>query len=548
MILVHTRAGNEDSVSGSRCSSVHRSGLQQQLTYLSTDAPNILAEKTSRMSTTLMIQGTTSDAGKTTLVAGLCRVFARRGMQVVPFKPQNMALNSAVTEDGGEIGRSQALQALASGVQPHTDMNPILLKPNSDTGAQVIIQGQARTNMEARAYQEFKSKALDYVLQSYRRLCHRAELVLVEGAGSPAEINLRENDVANMGFAEAVDCPVILVADIDRGGVFAHLVGTLALLSPSEQDRVAGFVINRFRGDIALLEEGLHWLESRTDKPVLAVLPYLTNLRLDQEDAIDARQSPAEPGGLAIKVPVFPRISNHTDYDALRMHPQVDLTFVGEGESLAGADMVILPGSKSVRADLAWFKKQGFTEQIKRHLRYGGKLLGICGGFQMLGQQVCDPHGIEGPAGAESGLNVLDMQTRLAPGKKLELVEGTLCIGVGAAVKGYEIHCGSSQGSALDRPFIQFECGPEGALSADGLIAGTYVHGLFDCPDALGGVLEWAGLKQAKKIDRAQVREAELDRLADAIEQHMDWQKFVAAAGFRANLQPGGMTQDGVAS
>ena len=498
---------------------------------------------------TLMIQGTTSDAGKTTLVAGLCRVFARAGAHVSPFKPQNMALNSAVTEDGGEIGRSQALQACACGLQPHTDMNPILLKPNSDTGAQVIVQGKALDSMEAKAYQRFKSTAINYALQSYRRLHDQYELILVEGAGSPAEINLRENDVANMGFAEAVDCPVILLADIDRGGVFAHLVGTLELLSPSEQNRVVGFVINRFRGDIKLLENGLDWLEERTGKPVLGVLPYLHGLTLDQEDAIDTQQtdSPEEstPGApanwltqkssrLTIRVPVLPRISNHTDFDVLRIHPQVDLEFVGREGSLDGADLILLPGSKSVRADLTWLKERGFDRQIQKHLRYGGKLIGICGGFQMLGKSIADPFAIEGAAGTESGLGYLDMITELQQQKQLANVSGTLLLdGQKATVEGYEIHCGQSQGSAFERPLVRLQDRPEGAVSEDGQIVGTYLHGLFDHPHALQALLVWAGLSEPEKVDRNALREQQIERLADSVQEHIDWQKFASATGIK---------------
>jgi adenosylcobyric acid synthase len=351
---------------------------------------------------TLMVQGTTSDAGKSVLVAGLCRVLARRGCKVVPFKPQNMALNSAVTSDGGEIGRAQALQAIACKLQPHTDMNPILLKPSSDTGAQVIIHGKTVTELDARAFHDYKRVAMAAVLESHNRLRQQYDYIVVEGAGSPAEINLRENDIANMGFAEEVDCPVILIADIDRGGVFAHLVGTLQLLSESEQARIVGFVINRFRGDISLLQPGLDWLERFTNKPVLGVVPYLQGLHLDAEDAITTAQILNKyEKMLRVIVPVFSRISNHTDYDALRLHPQVDLQFVGPGQMPPEADLIILPGSKNVRMDLQWLRDNHWPGAILRHLRYGGKLIGICGGFQMLG------HGIDDPDGIVSGLGFL---------------------------------------------------------------------------------------------------------------------------------------------
>lgn len=311
--------------------------------------------------TTLMVQGTTSDAGKSTLVTALCRWLLRQGVAVVPFKPQNMALNSAVTADGGEIGRAQAVQAQACRLAPHTDMNPVLLKPNSDTGAQVIVHGRAVTSMNAVAYHDYKVIAMQAVLASHERLRQAYPVVMVEGAGSPAEINLRAGDIANMGFAEAVDCPVILIADINRGGVFAHLVGTLELLSPSEQARVKGFVINRFRGDIALLQPGLDWLEQRTGKPVLGVLPYVTDLHLEAEDAIDVRQAVKGERVLKVIVPVLPRISNHTDFDPLRLHPQVDLQFIGPGQPIPPADLIILPGSKSVRADLSQLRERAGT-------------------------------------------------------------------------------------------------------------------------------------------------------------------------------------------
>lgn len=491
-------------------------------------------KKAPRKTQTLMIQGTTSDAGKTTLVAGLCRVFARSGISVAPFKPQNMALNSAVTEGGGEIGRSQALQAYACGLEPHTDMNPILLKPNSDTGAQVIVQGEAIQNLEAQDYHRYKPIAMQVVRESHRRLVDQYELVLVEGAGSPAEINLRKGDIANMGFAEAVDCPVILVADIDRGGVFAHLVGTLELLSESEQNRVAGFVINRFRGDISLLEDGLAWLEQKTGKPVFGVLPYLKNLNLDAEDAVDAQQS-SEEAEINIKVVVFPRISNHTDFDALRLHPQVNLEYVGEhseaGNSLEGADLIILPGSKSVRADLSWMRAQGYDKQIEKHLRYGGKVLGICGGFQMLGEALVDDQGIEGQPGASEGLGYLELSTQLLPEKQLNQVSGKFAMGSGEHFSGYEIHCGQTRGAALENPLAYIDAEPEGAISADGKIAGTYVHGLLDEAEALAEILEWAGLQSPEALDRNVIRDADLDRLAECIVSNMDWQKFSSATG-----------------
>ncbi len=471
-------------------------------------------------SATLMVQGTTSDAGKSTLVAALCRIFKKRGISVVPFKPQNMALNSAVTTDGGEIGRAQALQAQAAGLQPHTDMNPILIKPTSDTKAQIIVQGKAITDMDAAVYHDYKARAMEFVLDSYQRLQTQYQIIVVEGAGSPAEINLRERDIANMGFAEAVDCPVILIADIDRGGVFAHLVGTLELLSESERARVVGFVINRFRGDIGLLQPGLDWLEQKTGKPVLGVIPYLHGLYLDAEDALtsSARKANAK---LRVAVLALPRISNHTDFDALRLHPEIDFTWVGPNQAIPGCDLLIIPGSKNVRADLQFLFEQDWDAGIQRHLRYGGKLVGICGGFQMLGEQIDDPLGIESAPGSSRGLGYFAMNTQLEAGKQLRQRRGYLW-DQQAAVVGYEIHCGISQGDALRNPVCYLQQGnesvAEGAISNDGQILGTYLHGLFDHPQALTRLLAWAGLQQAHSLAIDVVREASIERLAVVVE------------------------------
>lgn len=472
---------------------------------------------------TLMIQGTTSDAGKSILVTGLARVFKRLGYKVAPFKPQNMALNSAVTNDGGEIGRAQALQAQASGIDSNVHLNPVLLKPNSDLGAQVIIQGKAIGNMKAQHYHEFKPQAMKAVLDSHQRLAKEFELILVEGAGSPAEINLRKGDIANMGFAEAVDCPVILIADINRGGVFAHLLGTLELLSASEQQRVAGFVINRFRGDLDLLKPGLDWLEQRTGKPVFGVLPFLPDLTLDAEDSINTQQQ-LDKTGKTLKIVVcrLARISNHNDFDPLRQHPQVDLVFSPPEQTLPACDLVIIPGSKSVRQDLQQLQNSAWPAQLQRHLRYGGKLMGICGGFQMLGQTIKDPEGVESTAGISQALGFFDLETILTGQKQLSKVEGTL-IFQQAKVRGYEIHAGQTQGSALESPLLSLDNGlQEGAVSADQAIIGTYLHGLFDSPASLLSLLRWAGLPQAKQIrDYDAIREEQIDRLADSIEDNL---------------------------
>lgn len=470
---------------------------------------------------TLMVQGCTSDAGKSTLVAGLCRLLARRGVRVVPFKPQNMALNSAVTVDGGEIGRAQAVQAQAARLEPHTDMNPVLLKPASDTGAQIIIHGKALQNMDAVGYHGYKPLALKAVLQSYERLQSTYEAIVVEGAGSPAEINLRQNDIANMGFAEEVDCPVILIADIDRGGVFAHLVGTLELLSASERARIKGFVINRFRGDLSLLQPGLDWLEQRTAKPVLGVLPYLQQFHLDAEDAIATGQ---ERGQFKVVVPVLPRISNHTDFDALRLHPGVDLQFIaGPGEG-AAADLIILPGSKNVRDDLAWLRANHWDQTIARHLRYGGKVLGVCGGYQMLGQNIADPYGVEGQTGSAEGLGWLPIATTLQSDKILRRTAGELRLpGESTPISGYEIHNGTSAWLApCHQPLWLDGERADGCLSDDGQVLGTYLHGLFDTSAACAALLTWAGYREKPPVDMHQVREQALERLADTLAKHLD--------------------------
>ncbi|MGH8254892.1 MAG: cobyric acid synthase, partial [Steroidobacteraceae bacterium] len=417
---------------------------------------------------TLMIQGTSSDAGKSTLVAGLCRVLKRRGVRVAPFKPQNMSLNSAVAVDGGEIGRAQALQAQAAGIAPTSDMNPVLLKPQTDQGAEVIIQGRAIGVQEAVEYHDYKRIAREAVLASYRRLAAAYEVILVEGAGSPAEVNLRNNDIANMGFAEVIDCPVVLIADIDRGGVFAQLVGTMTLLEKSERDRVAGFVLNRFRGDRALLDPGLESLATYTAKPVLGVLPYLQGLHLDAEDAISRESIERARNTATLRVVVLPppRISNHTDFDPLRLHPQVDFHYAVDPGDLGGADLVILPGSKCVRADLAWLREHSWDRYLERHLRYGGKVIGLCGGFQMLGRTITDP-GIEGHAGMSESLGCLDLDTALQPEKQLRNVSGRLTL-EGARVRGYEIHMGQSSGAALEQALLVLDGErSEGAISKD---------------------------------------------------------------------------------
>jgi len=473
---------------------------------------------------TLMVQGTTSDAGKSILVTALCRILARHQLSVAPFKPQNMALNSAVTAEGGEIGRAQAVQAEACYLPASVEMNPVLLKPNSDIGAQVILNGKAIGNMKATEYHAFKPQLLNEVVKSHGQLQQKYRAVIVEGAGSPAEINLREHDIANMGFAEAVDCPVIIVADIDRGGVFAHLLGTYELLSASEKARVKGFVINRFRGDVSLLESGLDWLEERTGVPVLAVIPYVMNLHIEAEDAVNQQQKSDGSQQLKVVVPMYPRASNHTDFDVLRMHPQVDCEFLRDPQQFSGADLIVLPGSKNVRGDLDWLQQSGWDRVIQRHLRFGGKLIGICGGYQMLGEWIHDPEQIESAAGSSKALGILPMATTLTGNKMLRNVQGVLS-GSTTPVTGYEIHAGISTGPALEHPLFELnvdgETHTDGVRDPDGQVLGTYLHGVFDQPELLQAWLDWAGLDQQQSFDYPAFREAQINRLADAVEAVM---------------------------
>ena len=490
-------------------------------------------ERFYRAARTLMIQGTASGAGKSTLVAGLCRALVRRGIRVAPFKPQNMSLNSAVTPDGGEIGRAQALQAAAARVAPRIDMNPVLLKPASDTRAQVIVAGHPYAELEAGAYLSLKAVLLPRVLEAYERLRREFDFIVVEGAGSPAEINLRKDDIANMGFAEAIDCPVVLVADIDRGGVFAHIVGTLACLTGSEAARVHGFIINRFRGERALLDGGISWLEAQTGKPVFGVLPFLEALALDAEDALPAPDVSALNRPFRVVVPVYARISNHTDLDALRFHPGVEVRFVGPGEALPAAEIIVLAGSKNVRADLEELRARGWADEILRHLRYGGKVVGICGGMQMLGRSIADPRGVEGLPGTSPGLGLLDLDTVLEPRKELRNVSGTVFPGTAyeSSCRGYEIHMGVTRGRALERPAVLIEQRPDGALSDDDAIFATYLHGVFDRPEACAALLRWAGFEDAQGTDLDALREASLERLADCVERELDVPRLLAIAG-----------------
>ncbi|HYE49393.1 MAG TPA: cobyric acid synthase [Azospirillaceae bacterium] len=489
----------------------------------------------------LMLQGTGSDVGKSLVTAGLCRALVRRGLRVRPFKPQNMSNNAAVTADGGEIGRAQALQALACGVEPTVDMNPVLLKPQTDVGAQVVVRGRVAGTARALEYQGWKPRLMAAVLESFGRLRAEADIVLVEGAGSPAEVNLRRNDIANMGFARAAGVPVVLVADIDRGGVIASLVGTHAVLEPEDRAMVCGFLINRFRGDPALFTDGLAAIVERTGWRGFGVLPHLpAAAALPAEDAASLDRPAghgadgAAGGRLTVAVPLLPRIANFDDLDPLRHEPALRVEMVPPGRPLpAGAALVLLPGTKATLADLAFLRAEGWDVDLLAHVRRGGRVLGLCGGYQMLGRRVADPGGIEGPPGEAPGLGLLDVETVLAGPKQLRRTRGALAGGAplrGAPVEGYEIHMGRTGGPDADaRPFAVLEGGPDGAASPDGRVRGTYLHGLFGGGAARAALLAWIGATGGRTDHRVRV-EAALDAVADAVEAHLDVDGLLAAS------------------
>ncbi len=481
------------------------------------------------MTRALMIQGTGSNVGKSLLVAGLCRAARRRGLSVAPFKPQNMSNNAAVTADGGEIGRAQALQALAAGLPLHTDMNPVLLKPETDVGAQVVVQGKRLTTAKARGYQALKPQLLTHVLESFERLKAAHDLVLVEGAGSPAEVNLRAGDIANMGFARAADVPVILAGDIDRGGVIAQIVGTQAVIDPADAEMIAGFLINRFRGDPTLFDDGYALIAARTGWRGFGVCPWFPEAwRLPAEDALDL-DPPGRAEGLHIVCLALSRIANFDDLDPLAQEPGVRLTMLGAGRAIPGdADLVILPGTKSTRGDLAFLRAQGWDVDLSAHVRRGGHVLGICGGFQMLGHVVSDPEGIEGAAGADTGLGLLEVDTVMTPQKRLTEVSA-VHVASGAAFEGYEIHIGETDGPDRTRPFAHVGSAPEGAVSADGRVAGSYLHGMFRDDRFRAGFLTTLGAAGGGTQYGATV-EATLDALADHVEAHLDVEGLLAEA------------------
>ncbi len=478
----------------------------------------------------LMIQGCGSNVGKSMLVAGLCRAARRRGILVAPFKPQNMSNNAAVTADGGEIGRAQALQAMACGLEPVVDMNPVLLKPESEMGAQVVVQGRRLTTTRARDYAALKPQLLGAVLESFQRLKGAYDLVIVEGAGSPAEVNLRAGDIANMGFARAAAVPVVLAGDIDRGGVIAQLVGTQAVMEPGDAAMVAGFLINKFRGDPRLFDDGYHLIGARTGWRGFGVVPWFAQAHLlPAEDALDIAASPQRAGAVTVACLTFSRIANFDDLDPLKAEPGVNLVMVRPGEAIPGeARLVILPGSKSTRGDLAFLRAQGWDVDLAAHVRRGGHVLGICGGYQMLGRVVADPQGIEGPAGETAGLGLLDIATVMTPDKRLSRVSARH-VDSGLPVEGYEIHIGQSHGPDCARPFAQIEGRNEGAVSANGRIMGSYLHGLFLSDAFRAAFLAGLGIAAAPRRHAAEV-EAVLDALAAHLEAHLDVPGLLALA------------------
>lgn len=483
----------------------------------------------------LMIQATGSNAGKSTLVAGLARVLVRRGMKVAPFKPQNMSNNAAIAVDGGEIGRAQAVQARAARMPPSIHMNPVLLKPETDTGAQVIVQGRRAGTLRARNYLDKKADLLPAVLDSFARLARDADIVLVEGAGSPAETNLRAGDIANMGFAAAADVPVVLAGDIDRGGVIASLVGTHAVLEPDERARIHGFLINKFRGEVRLFDAGLDAVTRMTGWPSLGVVTWLPQAAwLPAEDALDLEHNGTDgEASCIIAVPMLARIANFDDLDPLGMETGVKLIFVRPGQPIpAAANVIVLPGTKSTIGDLAFLRAQGWDIDIKAHVRRGGHVLGLCGGYQMLGRTIADPDGIDGTAGQVDGLGLLDIATTMQGDKSTTLTRGTHCA-TGTPIEGYEIHLGRSHGPDCERPVVAIGERRDGATSSDGLVQGTYLHGLFSSDTFRAAWLKQFGITAALAYE--QRVETALDALADHLETHLDIDALLAIARLRQN-------------
>jgi adenosylcobyric acid synthase len=478
----------------------------------------------------LMLQGTGSDVGKSVLVAGLCRALANRGLRVLPFKPQNMSNNAAVTVDGGEIGRAQALQALAARAEPHTDMNPVLLKPQADRTSQLVVHGQVRGMLGTANFREARRNLLPEVLASWERLQGRCDVVVVEGAGSPAEINLREGDIANMGFARAANVPVVLVGDIDRGGVIASLVGTRAVLALEDAVMIRGFIVNKFRGDPALFADGYCAIEDRTGWRGFGLVPWLSAVaRLPSEDAVILDQRPRGQGGkVLVACPMLPRIANFDDLDPLKTEHGVEVAMIPPGSPLpAEAALVVLPGSKATIADMAFMREQGWDIDVLAHHRRGGMVLGICAGYQMLGREISDPLGIEGAAKQIAGLRLLDAKTVLGRQKTLRQVSGTA---FSEAFAGYEMHLGSTRLAPDIRPFAMLDDGqPDGALSADGRVMGTYCHGLLASGALRRALLGRLGV-HSDGADHRLVVETALDELAKELERHLDIEGLLAVA------------------
>jgi adenosylcobyric acid synthase len=478
----------------------------------------------------LMLQGTGSDVGKSVLVAGLCRAFANRGLSVRPFKPQNMSNNAAVTIDGGEIGRAQALQAIAARAEPHSDMNPVLLKPQADRTSQLIVNGKVRGTLGAGNFREARGALLDEVMASYRRLRAGCDIVVVEGAGSPAEINLRAGDIANMGFARAANVPVLLVGDIDRGGVIAAIVGTKAVIDPADAAMIRGFIINKFRGDPALFEDGYRQIETISGWRGFGVVPWLTaTARLPSEDAV-ILEKPMQSGEgrKLIACPILPRISNFDDLDPLKLEPGVELRMIPPGQSIpAEASLVILPGSKATITDMAALRAEGWDIDILAHYRRGGMILGLCGGYQMLGKRIHDPDGLEGPPADVPGLGLLDVETVLTPVKSLRPAKGTA---LDASFEGYEMHMGETRGTGSNRPFAVFDDGRrDGAINADGTVLGCYVHGLLSDPEQRRALLSRIGIEGLGRDYHASVDQA-LDEIAALLEEHLEMDALIDLA------------------
>jgi len=488
------------------------------------------------MARALMLQGTGSDVGKSVLLAGLARAYTRQGLRVRPFKPQNMSNNAAVTRDGGEIGRAQALQARACGIAPITDMNPVLLKPQSESGAQIVLHGRVWGAAGASEYRRLAPGLLPAVLASFYRLTESADLVLVEGAGSPAEVNLRDGDIANMGFAEAADVPVLLIGDIERGGVIAQLVGTHALLSTSERALLAGYIVNKFRGDIRLFDGGITALNARTGLRCFGVVPYFAAATaLPAEDSLALVPTPTRTvagegrGPVRIAVPLLPRIANFDDLDPLRAEPGVELVFVRAGEPLPrNVVLVILPGSKATISDLEFLRCEGWDIDLLAHHRQGGQILGLCGGYQMLGRTIADPLGVEGRKQTVQGLGLLEIDTVLTGDKRLGEVSG-IELATGMPVKGYEMHLGETTGPGLERPMLRLAGGSDGCVTADGRVAGCYLHGLFASDRFRRAFLAKIGAGPSD-IAYEQGIETILDLLADHLEQRLDLPALLAAA------------------